>query len=61
MGVGGDVVRLFYKLPNRDLTEDYWVNEREGDGEVFSCPLLYWHSCQKLALVHDADMCMCIP
>lgn len=36
MGVGGDVVRLFYKLPNRDLTEDYWVNEREGDGEVFS-------------------------
>ena len=47
MGVGGDVVRLFYKLPNRDLTEDYWVNEREGDGEVFSCPLLYWHSCQK--------------
>lgn len=27
MGVGGDVVRLLFKVPNGDLTEAYWVNE----------------------------------
>lgn len=38
MGVGGDVVRLCFKLPNGDLTDNYWVTEKEGESFSF---LLY--------------------
>lgn len=34
MGVGGVVVRLFFKLPHGDLTDNYWVNER-GRWSIF--------------------------
>lgn len=31
MGVGGDVVRLFFRVPHSDLTHDQQVNKRERD------------------------------
>lgn len=31
MGGGGDVVRLFFKVPHSDLTHDQQVNKRERE------------------------------